>query len=336
MINGVDITILSKEYTGSAQTPEITVKAGETTLTLDTDYTVTAPSGDCVNAGDYIFTIKGIGNYSGETTATFTITKATVGLSWNTETFDYDGTEKTITATATGLKGNDECTVTLTDNTAIAVGKYTATATGLGNSNYKLPDADLTWDYEIVRKMENLFYDDCLWASYVAQENLALPSGVEAYAITALGDATATATELGYIPKDVPVLLKRTDKTQNLYRASAGSGSAPATNLLQKASTDNQPTAYRDYVLYKDQFLLVGEGTLADGKVFLPIPANNKSRAATRSIEIEGEGTTSIEHLTPALSEGEDVWYDLQGRKLSGKPTSKGLYINNGRKVVIK
>ena len=29
-------------------------------------------------------------------------------------------------------------------------------------------------------------------------------------------------------------------------------------------------------------------------------------------------------------------WYDLQGRKLSGKPTQKGLYINNGRKVVVK
>ena len=30
-----------------------------------------------------------------------------------------------------------------------------------------------------------------------------------------------------------------------------------------------------------------------------------------------------------------DVWYDLSGRKLNGKPTTKGLYINNGRKVVI-
>ena len=29
-------------------------------------------------------------------------------------------------------------------------------------------------------------------------------------------------------------------------------------------------------------------------------------------------------------------WYTLDGRRLSGKPTVKGLYINNGRKVVIK
>jgi hypothetical protein len=31
-----------------------------------------------------------------------------------------------------------------------------------------------------------------------------------------------------------------------------------------------------------------------------------------------------------------DAWYDLQGRRFSGKPTAKGLYINNGKKVVIK
>ncbi|MBO7110256.1 MAG: hypothetical protein J6V97_09235, partial [Prevotella sp.] len=31
-----------------------------------------------------------------------------------------------------------------------------------------------------------------------------------------------------------------------------------------------------------------------------------------------------------------DKWYSLDGRKLNGKPTTKGLYINNGKKVVIK
>ena len=31
-----------------------------------------------------------------------------------------------------------------------------------------------------------------------------------------------------------------------------------------------------------------------------------------------------------------DTWYNLSGRKLNGKPTKKGLYIQNGRKVVIQ
>jgi hypothetical protein len=31
-----------------------------------------------------------------------------------------------------------------------------------------------------------------------------------------------------------------------------------------------------------------------------------------------------------------DGWYDLQGRKLSGKPTQKGIYIYKGKKQIIK
>ena len=30
------------------------------------------------------------------------------------------------------------------------------------------------------------------------------------------------------------------------------------------------------------------------------------------------------------------VWYTIDGRKLSGKPTARGLYIYNGRKIAIK
>lgn len=32
--------------------------------------------------------------------------------------------------------------------------------------------------------------------------------------------------------------------------------------------------------------------------------------------------------------EGQDIWYDLQGRKLLGEPTQKGVYIYNGNKVI--
>ena len=31
-----------------------------------------------------------------------------------------------------------------------------------------------------------------------------------------------------------------------------------------------------------------------------------------------------------------DVWYNLQGMKLNGMPTEAGIYINAGKKVVIK
>ncbi len=31
-----------------------------------------------------------------------------------------------------------------------------------------------------------------------------------------------------------------------------------------------------------------------------------------------------------------DAWYSIDGRKLAGQPQAKGLYVNNGRVVLIK
>ena len=66
---------------------------------------------------------------------------------------------------------------------------------------------------------------------------------------------------------------------------------------------------------------------------------NNANSPAPRFVPINQVGngeTTGIESLTPSLSKGEGAWYDLNGQKLQLKPTQKGVYIRNGRKVIIK
>ena len=40
--------------------------------------------------------------------------------------------------------------------------------------------------------------------------------------------------------------------------------------------------------------------------------------------------------VTASDETADDDWYDLNGRKLDKKPVTKGLYIHNGKKVVIK
>lgn len=45
---------------------------------------------------------------------------------------------------------------------------------------------------------------------------------------------------------------------------------------------------------------------------------------------------TGIAEMDEGRSKTSDVWNDLSGRRLSGKPTTKGVYINGGHKVVIK
>jgi hypothetical protein len=61
--------------------------------------------------------------------------------------------------------------------------------------------------------------------------------------------------------------------------------------------------------------------------------------AATGELRLYGvevvKGETGI-GFTPTLSQGEGAWYSLDGRRLQGKPNQKGVYIMNGKKVVIK
>ena len=52
-----------------------------------------------------------------------------------------------------------------------------------------------------------------------------------------------------------------------------------------------------------------------------------------------GDGETSIEEIVNGKSSnGKSLgaWYDLSGRKLSGKPAQRGIYINNNKKSFIK
>lgn len=83
-----------------------------------------------------------------------TITQRTATLSWeldgtNTFKIPYDGKPHVPTATVTNTVGDDKCNVTVSSEQT-EVGTYTATATGLSNSNYKLP-AQKTVTFEIVK-----------------------------------------------------------------------------------------------------------------------------------------------------------------------------------------
>lgn len=59
--------------------------------------------------------------------------------------------------------------------------------------------------------------------------------------------------------------------------------------------------------------------------------------SSARSISMVFEETAGIKSIDKGqIGNVSDAWYSLDGRKLMEKPTTKGLYINNGKKVVIK
>ena len=64
---------------------------------------------------------------------------------------------------------------------------------------------------------------------------------------------------------------------------------------------------------------------------------NGTSKARFCILNLGDSETTSI-HERPFTQRDDeaDTWFTLDGRRLSGKPKQCGVYINNGRKVVVK
>lgn len=72
-------------------------------------------------------------------------------------------------------------------------------------------------------------------------------------------------------------------------------------------------------------------GSLDGSKAHLEIPTS----AARSFIGFGDDNTTAIE--LPALADDEAAeWYSLDGRRLSGRPAHKGIYVRNGQKIIIK
>jgi len=109
---------------------------------------------------------------------------------------------------------------------------------------------------------------------------------------------------------------------------------------------------YNPFVLnsdYRSKILLLSSGnklgyaktdrTLNSFRAYFEI----NDGASVRSFELdfgdEGDETTGIidiEHGTRNMEHSADTWYTIDGRRLSGQPSRSGIYVNNGRKVVIK
>ena len=91
--------IADQTYTGSAIEPTVTVKDGETTLTLNTDYTVAYSNN--TNAGEATVTVTAVAgsDYSGTASKTFTIVKADITMTTAPAAVSglvYSGTAQTL------------------------------------------------------------------------------------------------------------------------------------------------------------------------------------------------------------------------------------------------
>ena len=76
--------------------------------------------------------------------------------------------------------------------------------------------------------------------------------------------------------------------------------------------------------------------TFSANRAYLQIPTavlNNSANAVGIVFDDEVDG---INGISQNAVEADNDWFTLDGRKLSGKPSTKGVYVVNGRKVVVK
>ncbi len=136
-------TIPDQTYSGSEICPEISVKDGETTLILGTDYTVECANN--VSAGTANMTITGMGDYPGSISKTFEITKAPLTITAKNWTITYGDEPANDGVEYAGFAGEENASVlggTLTYGynyeKGNKTGEYTITPSGLTADNYEI------------------------------------------------------------------------------------------------------------------------------------------------------------------------------------------------------
>ena len=96
------------------------------------------------------------------------------------------------------------------------------------------------------------------------------------------------------------------------------------------ASTEN----VTNYAFNGKQFVFVKNAIeVGPNKCWISVPSDISNVKALRIVF--GGDATGIR----SMDNGQwtmDNWYDLNGRKLNGMPTKRGIYVKNGRKVVVK
>ncbi len=175
----------------------------------------------------------------------------------------------------------------------------------------------------------------------------ATPAGLEAYIVVGINDdRTVEIEKLDYIPEGVPVLLLSNNEVSNGFTIMPRNGGTAITteqktsNKLKKASgTDEERHVdfATIYLLYRGEFVLNIAGTLPEGKIYLDAGGPSSGTRSSRLPIARGysTGIKGVEdNEKTEIQDGR--WYSLDGRRFTEKPTKKGIYLREGKKVVIK
>lgn len=211
----------------------------------------------------------------------------------------------------------------------------TASATSAYDGTLKSTRFTLAEGYEVTIPAQE-------YITYYAKEALTTEenSGAELYTIASVTDKEAVLTRaLETAPAETPLLVfnSSTEDKTFLLIPTADPDLALTVAKEFKGTAEGKEFTADYYVCTGKAFVWVkGAGKIGANKCWLEISKTSQpasSRTVSRSI-VHGNGTTGIT-TTDFTDETDGDLYDLNGRKVT-EPKKKGIYIKNGKKVVIK
>lgn len=165
-----------------------------------------------------------------------------------------------------------------------------------------------------------------------------IPSGLTAYAATAVDDQTVSLTELkgSVLPANTPVILKASNAGYyEMEPTTTTSGAVSVSTNLLKSTTSGKilaPAGCMVFGMDNNEACM----TAATAAALMPaysVYLSNSGSAVKKTLNF-GEQTTGIQDIENVEAQKDGKIYDLSGREVT-RPI-KGVYIRNGQKFIVK
>ncbi len=133
------------------------------------------------------------------------------------------------------------------------------------------------------------------------------------------------------VPAETGLLL--VGKSNTTYEVPFAKTDFVYSNLLVGVNEDESIT--NGYILNGDVFEAVnGTVMMKAGDAYLNIPSKEPKQLKMRFVDTSI--VSGINEFHTPNNQIQSDWHTLSGTRLNGKPTQKGIYLNNGRKVLVK
>ena len=222
-------------------------------------------------------------------------------------------------------------------------------------------EAKIMVDEENSVEMGLSFTEKNDYAAFYSEKAVLVPSVLKGYTVNGRDkDGKLILNDVGtVIPAGEPVLLFSKEIDDDDFRTVASepeefkkTRATDVKNALMVVTDDTKTDEYglyvelgQVYMLYNDVFYFTQAGYIPVGGIYLDpkalVVVDEEEPAAPLKARLfiglpDDEATAISATLIDKGQMINDKWYDLNGRRLDGKPTAKGVYINNGKKYVVK